>query len=220
MVGGTESNGSSEEAAGSQPLSSGNFAQPLTNQHTDDRKKWDWKSRFPQDARQAIRVEGSILIAAFLILLLATGFSLGVAPFQVVVSLGWLTDLPQEKSAATPMIVPTLGINFHVLSIFFAGSIGGVSFSIKWLVHATAKGWWHVDRRCWRLLTPFLGGVYACVVLTFLDAGMLSGAPTDGASRSPALAAALAFLVGYFSDGVSGLLSNVANAVFGTLDKK
>jgi hypothetical protein len=32
--------------------------------------------------------------------------------------------------------------------------------------------------------------------------------------------AALAFLVGYFSDGVSGLLSNVANAVFGTLEKK
>ena len=27
-------------------------------------------------------------------------------------------------------------------------------------------------------------------------------------------------LVGYFSDGVSGLLSNIANAVFETLEKK
>jgi len=31
---------------------------------------------------------------------------------------------------------------------------------------------------------------------------------------------AIAFLVGYFSDGVSGLLTNVANAVFGTVEKK
>jgi hypothetical protein len=38
--------------------------------------------------------------------------------------------------------------------------------------------------------------------------------------RPIALTAALAFLIGYFSDGVSGLLSNIANAVFGTLEKK
>jgi hypothetical protein len=30
----------------------------------------------------------------------------------------------------------------------------------------------------------------------------------------------LAFLAGYFADGVSGLLSNVANAIFGQVDKK
>jgi len=35
-----------------------------------------------------------------------------------------------------------------------------------------------------------------------------------------AMTAASAFLIGYFSDGVSGLLSNIANAVFGTLEKK
>jgi len=39
-------------------------------------------------------------------------------------------------------------------------------------------------------------------------------------ARPLAVSAALAFLVGYFSDGVSGLLSNIANAVFGTLEKK
>lgn len=63
-----------------------------------------------------------------------------------------------------------------------------------------------------------LGGVYSCVTLTLLDAGMF-GHGAD-ASRPFAVSAALAFLVGYFSDGVSGLLSNTANAVFGTLEKK
>jgi hypothetical protein len=56
------------------------------------------------------------------------------------------------------------------------------------------------------------------VMLTLLDAGMF-GHGSD-ASRPLAVSAALAFLVGYFSDGVSGLLSNIANAVFGTLEKK
>jgi hypothetical protein len=39
-------------------------------------------------------------------------------------------------------------------------------------------------------------------------------------SRGTASAASLAFLIGYFSDGVSGLLTNIANAVFGTVREK
>jgi hypothetical protein len=31
---------------------------------------------------------------------------------------------------------------------------------------------------------------------------------------------AIAFLAGYFADGVSGLLSNVANAIFGKVELK
>jgi hypothetical protein len=63
-----------------------------------------------------------------------------------------------------------------------------------------------------------LGGVYACVVLTLLDNGVFGH--QTASSQPLTVSAALAFLVGYFSDGVSGLLSNIANAVFGTLEKK
>ena len=65
---------------------------------------------------------------------------------------------------------------------------------------------------------PLIGGVYACVVLTLFDSGVLG--THGGQPREIAMTAAYAFLVGYFSDGVSGLLSNIANAVFGTLEKK
>jgi hypothetical protein len=57
------------------------------------------------------------------------------------------------------------------------------------------------------------------VVLTLLDGGVI-GAQAAAQPRPMGLTAAFAFLVGYFSDGVSGLLSNIANAVLGTLEKK
>jgi hypothetical protein len=112
-----------------------------------------------------------------------------------------------------------LNIDFRLLVIFFFGSLGGTTFSIKWLIHATAKRSWHLDRRYWRLFVPLIGGVYACVVLALLDGGLIGG-QASGQPRTIGLTAAYAFLVGYFSDGVSGLLSNIANAVFGTLEKK
>jgi len=131
--------------------------------------------------------------------------------------------LPWTSIALSSSGEPTslsLIINFHIIAVHWVGCVGGTTFSLKWLIHAAAKGKWHLDRRPWRLVVPLIGGVYACVVLTFLDAGILSHAATPDNGRPLAVSAALAFLIGYFSDGVSGLLSNIANAVFGTLEKK
>lgn len=114
---------------------------------------------------------------------------------------------------------PVLNIDFRLLMIFCVGCLGGTTFSIKWLVHSAAKCKWHLDRRYWRFFVPLIGGVYACVVLTLLDGGVI-GAHTASQPRPVGLTAAFSFLIGYFSDGVSGLLSNIANAVFGTLEKK
>ena len=57
------------------------------------------------------------------------------------------------------------------------------------------------------------------MVLNPGSSSLFATQPTEQSGAMPSTAA-LAFLVGYFSDGVSGLLSNVANAVFGTLEKK
>lgn len=171
---------------------------------TDGRAKGDWQSHFPVDAQREIRFEAYVLGSLLLLTLLAAGAALG------------LVD-------ATRRVVPVgsleIDVNFRLLAIFFTGCVGGATFSIKWLVHSVAKEKWHLDRRYWRLLTPAIGGVYACVVLTLAQANILSGGG-ETQVRGVAGSAALAFLVGYFSDGVSGLLSNVANAVFGTLEKK
>lgn len=171
--------------------------------YTDERTPWDWDSHYPAEARRRMNTEAYVLIAMLLIALLGAGACLGLADQNISVNLGG----------------PRIWVSFRLLAIFCTGCLGGVTFSIKWLIHAVAKGKWHRDRRYWRLMVPAIGGVYACVVMTLFGSGMFGSNPT---SQSGAITstAALAFLVGYFSDGVSGLLSNVANAVFGTLEKK
>lgn len=188
--------------------SSGGFATPVKpDEYTDNRKLWQWESKFPEAAQKAIQFEARVLVTSLVITLLAAGLFLGLgdAVFEFVIPIG-----------ETP---PSLFVSCKLLATFFTGCVGGVTFSIKWLVHTAATGKWHLDRRYWRLLVPCVGGVYALVVLTLFDAGLFVGG-NNGAGSASTLAPALAFLVGYFSDGVSGLLSNVANAVFGTLEKK
>jgi hypothetical protein len=139
--------------------------------------------------------------------------------FVTLTSAALCVGIAGTRAYAFDLLGADVHVSFRLLGIFFAGCVGGTTFSIKWLIHSVAKGKWHLDRRYWRLLVPAIGGVYACVVMTLFGAGMFSTQAVVQAGPMP-ITAALAFLVGYFSDGVSGLLSNVANAVFGTLEKK
>lgn len=195
-----------DDAASAKPeaASKDSVALKSGDTYTDDRAKWDWKSKYPDEARRQITGEARFLASLLLTALVCAGLTLGIAEGGPhIFRLGSID----------------VHVNFRILAIFFTGCVGGTTFSIKWLIHSAAKGKWHLDRRYWRLLVPAIGGVYACVVMTLSGAGMFSS--SSGADLSPlAPTAALAFLVGYFSDGVSGLLSNVANAVFGTLEKK
>ncbi|MBL8550447.1 MAG: hypothetical protein JNJ73_10705 [Hyphomonadaceae bacterium] len=177
------------------------FAKPLGDDYTDGRPPGVWRSKYEADARKEINREARFLALICVAVLVSCSVSLACANHT------WRTTL---------LGVP-FAVDFRLLAIFFLGSLGGVTFSIKWLIHSVAKCKWHLDRRYWRLFVPLLGGVYACVVLALMDAGLVGGHP---ASPPLPTSAALAFLVGYFSDGVSGLLSNIAGAVFGTLEKK
>jgi hypothetical protein len=171
--------------------------------YTDGRKPWHWESHYPVEARKYMSTEAIALVGMLVAALLADGVCLGLAGQPVSIGVGG----------------PQIWISFRLLAIFCSGWVGGVTFSMKWLIHSVAKGKWHMDRRYWRFMVPVIGGVYACVVMTLFGAGLFATQPTEQ-SGTISSTAALAFLVGYFSDGVSGLLSNVANAVFGTLEKK
>jgi hypothetical protein len=185
-----------------------------SDDYTDDRPRWEWKSKYPDDARKEIWYEEKLLLIYLTISILVGAFALSLSGQLIAINLPF-SAVSADGASTQPL---RMTLSSHVVAIYFIGFLGGTTFSIKWLVHACAKGKWHLDRRPWRLNTPLVGGVYACVVLTFLDSGLfVHGADV---SRPFVLSAALAFLVGYFSDGVSGLLSNVANAVFGTLEKK
>lgn len=177
------------------------------NSYTDGRKPWDWESKYPVKARSEVRFEALFLIGSLIVCTALAGFS---------ISLGDQVIVKKVQDEPDPVL---MYINAKLFSLFFTGCVGGITFSIKWLVHAVATGKWHQDRRYWRLLIPWLGGVYALAVLMLASGGYL-GAPSTGTAGIVAASPALAFLVGYFSDGVSGLLSNIANAVFGTLEKK
>jgi hypothetical protein len=186
------------------------------DEYTDERALWEWKSRYAADARHGINCEACVLGIGLFFVVSMAGLFLALS--------GQRLQIPLSSVQSTGKVAADVGlvltVEFRILAIFFSGWVGGTTFSIKWLVHAVATGRWHLDRRYWRLLVPGLGGVYACAVLTLFDSGIIGGGQPLSEPRPLALAAAFAFMIGYFSDGVSGLLSNIANAVFGTLEKK
>jgi hypothetical protein len=188
------------------------MAAPIgTKDYTDGRAPWDWQTRFPREARRAINCEAWTLAAVLIVTLVLSALAIWLAQHEVNLPISLFSRSPESNSQML--------LDFRLISVFLSGAVGGTTFSVKWLIHAVAKGSWHLDRRYWRLFVPLVGGVYACVVLTLFDVGMMGGQPPS-TGRSIASTAALAFLVGYFSDGVSGLLSNVANAVFGTVKER
>lgn len=189
----------------------GGFATPIVvsakpaPEYTDGRNPWDWESRYCAEARTQINYEAFALAGLLVVMLFSAGLCLGIAG---------------PRDYFFTLLGADVHVSFRLLAIFFTGCVGGTTFSIKWLIHSVARGKWHLDRRYWRMLVPAIGGVYACVVMTLFGAGLFASQSAAATAGPMAGTAALAFLVGYFSDGVSGLLSNVANAVFGTLEKK
>ena len=167
----------------------------------DGRDPWDWKSKYPLECKPLIYRE-AILVGAYLFIsLAASGILAGLG--------GGSFEIPLGESL-------TLSISTSLLLTFAVGALGGTTFSIKWLMHSVATGKWHIDRIYWRIFVPLVGGVYAVIVMQLFAGGLLGRVEATDLGTT----AAFAFLLGYFSDGVSGLLTNVANAVFGTVEKK
>jgi hypothetical protein len=186
--------------------------------YADNRLPGEWQSRYPPEARRYINREAIILAVALIVFLILGGIALCFAehPIKMPFLGSGPTNSPADQSTAIPSPVV---IEPRLFAMFFSGCVGGTTFSIKWLIHAVARGMWHLDRVHWRLFVPVIGGVYACAMLTLIDIGIIGGQAAQ-TPRSTASIAGLGFLIGYFSDGVSGLLTNIAKAVFGTVQEK
>jgi len=190
------------------------LAPVLPKNYTDGRPRWDWETRYAT-ARAAINYEAWVLGIALLVFLVLSALAIALADHDIKLPVPGLAYFGLSSAATGAPVV----FDCRILSVFFSGCVGGTTFSIKWLIHAVAKGTWHLDRRYWRFFVPFVGGVYAVVVLTLFDIGIMGGQVSQP-PRSLASVAVFGFLTGYFSDGVSGLLTNIAGAVFGTLKEK
>lgn len=170
----------------------------------DGRQLWEWKTKYeepmPQIRREACILGGFLVFFGFL----ATLCFAFVGDFNFFVS-----------SSSQPL----LQLSRRDALVWLVGSVGGTIYAIKWLVHSVANGLWHQDRFLWRVFVPLTGGIYALVVLGLLESGFMGGKGTDLESSNLTRELVIAFLGGYFADGVSGLLTNVANAIFGKVDK-
>ena len=124
----------------------------------DGREPWDWESRYPLEARLQIRREAIVLAFLLIVSLALSGLFLGL----------------YGQSVRLPFFSHELWIRFQWFAIFLSGCVGGITFSIKWLIHSVAKGKWHQDRQYWRYLVPLLGGVYACAVIALWDVGLVA----------------------------------------------
>lgn len=181
-----------------------------TRDLTDNRNPWDFTSKYPREAWVFIGFE-----AAYLAIILTTIIILIALMIPPVSS--------AEPNSYFNFTVTILGqpydSAFLYVTIAKFGVIGGCLFDIKWLIHSVARGTWHKDRILWRLFTPFTSGVTAVFFALIVQSGIIS--LFDPSSfNSIEIAGAFGMLAGYFADGVIGVLSNVAGALFGTVQDR
>jgi hypothetical protein len=100
------------------------------------------------------------------------------------------------------------------IGAWVAGTLGGCSFSIKWMYHIVARRLWHEDRRLWRVCSPHLSGVVSLIMVFLVSSGLLQLFDKNFSQR-PISVMAFSFLVGYFSDKALAKMADVADTLFG-----
>ncbi len=161
---------------------------------TDGRKPYDWTTRYPREAVFHIRLE-----AAYLFLLLIASYLLLFSAWR-----GWVNHFMQ----LTPEESMTLKKYMYYSS---SGLLGGIAFGIKYFYRVVARGYWHLDRRIWRLKSPLLAMTLAFIVGAMIDASWI----TSKGSVSSATIVSTGFIVGYFADQAIAKMYEIANVVFG-----
>lgn len=173
----------------------------------DYREKGEFKTRYPARAWISIAIE-AIYLAVVLSLLLGH-FVLSMTPLAADMdsAYGWFMST---------VAGPTEGKRFQYLLIALAGALGGTLFSAKWLIHTVAKGIWNEDRRVWRFFVPLTAAVTSVIFAAIFQSGLISLFSTES-FKNLEVAFAFGALVGYFSDAVIGVMSNIAGILFGTV---
>ena len=180
------------------------------NDLTDNRIPYDYATKFPSEAWKFIWIEAGYL--AVVLITTMVFVVLMVAP-ALSAERNWYFEI------AVSVFGQPSGSAFQYIVVAKFGLVGGSLFDIKWLIHSVAKGSWHRDRILWRLFTPVTSGVTAVFFALIVQSGIISLFDPAG-FRSIELAGAFGMLVGYFADGVIGVLSNLAGALFGTVQDR
>lgn len=163
----------------------------------DDREVAQWESRYVPKAIAQIRIDaifvGIVFITTLVLLILTwrgTLFNLGAY------GCGDCDRAIFDK----------------YLYFFLGGLLGGTLFGIKFLYKVVARGYWNMDRRLWRIFSPFISGGLALAVGTLIDSGVL-GLTTK--SAAPSTFFSIGFITGYFADSALAKMQEIAETVFG-----
>lgn len=172
---------------------------PYSNDPTDGREKHSWKSKYPEEAKTEIRCEAVYLAVMF------------VLSFVLILCV-WNGLHEAMISAMSPERLQVFR-KYAFYSV--AGMLGGSVFGIKFFYRVVARGYWHQDRRIWRVMSPFLGMGLAFVVGSMLECGVIH---FEKLSSTPGIVS-IGFLVGYCADTASAKMIDIANAIFGLKEK-
>ncbi len=168
---------------------------------TDGREPYEWRSRYPEEAKKIIKMEAFILVGMLL-------FSF------IFLFLTWTSTLESIVSICCEISNSTTFQKYcyFMLSGLLAGSI----FSIKYLYHAVARGIWHIDRQLWRFMSPIISMGVAFVVGALVHSNLLNG---NDSVIAPPTAVSIGFVSGYFSDSAIAKMYEIANVIFGHAKK-
>jgi hypothetical protein len=164
---------------------------------TDGRENGQWESRYPAKARKHILIDAIYVATVLLLTVVTLLLTWRGSAFT------WASGDCTACSRAT----------FDRYAYFcLGGLLGGTLFGLKFLYNAVAHGWWNIDRRLWRLLSPFLSAGLALAVGALFDAGSLGLTlkATSGAAYF-----SLGFVTGYFADSALRKMKDIAETVFG-----
>lgn len=170
---------------------------PLDDLNDDGRDIGSWKSRWTREAIIQIRID-AIYVGSVLLLVLGA------------LVLTWRGDVYATLAG------DCLRCNEHkfqlFLYMFLGGMLGGTLFGLKYLYKVVARGLWNIDRRLWRLFSPFISGALSLTIGALLDSGLLGIAPQ---SDSITYYFSVGFITGYFADSATGKMQEIATTIFG-----
>jgi len=178
--------------------------------YTDGKKKGDWKTTYPTEARALIRCETTYLVVISFICLCGV--------FFIVYKASAIDGLDNTTMDATNSTCQNTGPFLGYVGALLAGTLGGCIFGLKCMYHFVAKLMWHEDRRLWRLLSPPVSGVLSLFMVFLVASGLLQ--IFDGTFvEHPIRVMAFSFLVGYYSDKALAKMADVADTLFGSAKK-
>lgn len=103
-----------------------------------------------------------------------------------------------------------------LLAFPIAGLMGGTMFGLKWQYRVSARGWWHQDRRVWRICSPWLSAALAMMIGITIDGGLLGLSFNHGNANPSSTLLSVGFVTGYFADSALAKLQDIASVIFST----